>query len=65
MAPEAHTETLEQRVDAFVSWLFQDYKFVPPKGAKVFNDAILGNQLFAKHEVAVIDSPVLQRLKRI
>ena len=32
---------------------------------KVFNDALLGNLLFAKHEVAVIDCPVMQRLRRI
>jgi HD superfamily phosphohydrolase len=57
--------TLEVRVDAFVKWLFQDFKPSIPKGAKVFNDALLGNQLFARHEVAVIDSPILQRLKRI
>ncbi len=58
--------SLEERVDTFVKWLFQDFKANDvPKGAKVFNDALLGNQLFARHEVAVIDSPVLQRLKRI
>jgi HD superfamily phosphohydrolase len=58
--------SLEERVDTFVKWLFQDFKAnVVPKGPKVFNDALLGNQLFARHEVAVIDSPVLQRLKRI
>lgn len=56
---------LEDRVDAFVRWLFEDYEPTVPKGAKVFNDALLGNLLFAKHEVAVIDCPVLQRLRRI
>jgi len=66
MRPEdAAPTSLEQRVDAFVQWLFQDYKAPLPKGPKVFNDALLGNQLFARHEVAVIDSPLLQRLKRI
>lgn len=58
-------EKLEQRVNTFVEWLFQDYKPILPKGPKVFNDALLGNLLFARHEVAVIDSPVLQRLRRI
>jgi|SRR5579864_2687123 HD superfamily phosphohydrolase len=61
----AAANTLAERVNALVEWLFQDYKRVVPKGPKVFNDALLGNQLFAKHEVAVIDSPLLQRLKRI
>lgn len=57
--------TLEQRVDRFVEWLFDGYKSSPPKGPKVFNDALLGNLLFARHEVAVIDCPVMQRLRRI
>jgi HD superfamily phosphohydrolase len=57
--------SLEARVNAFVKWLFRDYKPLLPKGPKVFNDALLGNQLFAQHEVAVIDCPLLQRLKRV
>jgi HD superfamily phosphohydrolase len=66
MSPDSGaSDTLEERVNSFVEWLFQDYRQIPPKGAKVFNDALLGNQLFARHEVAVIDSPLLQRLKRI
>src|SRR5208282_438707 len=56
---------LAERVDTFVQWLFEDFKPVLPTGPKVFNDALLGNLLFAKHEVAVIDCPVLQRLRRI
>jgi HD superfamily phosphohydrolase len=57
--------TLEQKVETFVQWLFEGYKTSVPSGPKVFNDALLGNQFFARHEVAVIDSPVMQRLKRI
>ena len=56
---------LEDRVNTFVEWLFHGYKVAPPKGPKVFNDALLGNLLFARHEVAVIDCPILQRLRRI
>ncbi len=58
-------KALEQRVDDFVRWLFEDHNRLPPRDAKVINDALLGNQYFAPHEVAVIDSPVLQRLKKI
>ncbi len=56
---------LPARVNEFVQWLFADYRPSIPKGPKVFNDALLGNQYFASHEVAIIDSPLLQRLKRI
>jgi HD superfamily phosphohydrolase len=56
---------LAERVDTFVQWLFEDYKPTLPKGPKVFNDALLGNLLFSQQEVAVIDCPVMQRLRRI
>jgi HD superfamily phosphohydrolase len=65
MAASTAPPTLQERVNAFVEWLFEDYQSHTPKGPKVFNDALLGNLLFARHEVAVIDCPVLQRLRRI
>lgn len=57
--------SLQERVNTFVEWLFKDYEAAPPKEPKVFNDALLGNLFFARQEVAVIDCPVLQRLRRI
>lgn len=57
--------SLPDRVDEFVKWLFDGFHATVPRGSKIFNDAILGNQHFARHEVAVIDSPIIQRLKRI
>src|SRR6266404_630719 len=56
---------LEERVDNFVKWAFRGHRGAKPRGPKVINDSLLGNQYFSKHEVAVIDSPLLQRLKRI
>jgi len=56
---------LEERVDAFVQWLFHGYRSFVPRSPKVINDCLLGNQYFSRAEVAVIDSPLLQRLKRI
>src|ERR1700736_6123284 len=56
---------LEKRVERFVSWTFRDYRPVKPRGLKVINDSLLGNQYFSRHEVVVIDSPLVQRLKRI
>lgn len=58
-------ETLKERVDRFVKWLFREHHAAKPRGPKVLNDSLLGNQYFSKHEVVVIDSPLLQRLKRI
>src|SRR5271157_780446 len=70
-APTAGMDTssakpdLAERVNAFVKWLFEGYKATPPRGPKVINDALLGNLFFSRHEVAVIDCPILQRLRRI
>jgi len=65
MAVSPAPPDLAQRVDTFVQWLFEDYKPTLPKGPKVFNDALLGNLLFSQQEVAVIDCPIMQRLRRI
>jgi HD superfamily phosphohydrolase len=56
---------LENRVDSFVEWLFDGFKTFIPRAPKVINDALLGNEYFTKPEIAVIDSPLIQRLKRI
>src|SRR5712692_1640991 len=61
----AAREQLSERVERFVRWAFRDYRRSTPRGPKVINDSLLGNQYFSKHEVAVIDSPLMQRLKRI
>ena len=58
-------DSLKQRVENFVAWLFTDFQPHVPRGAKVINDSLLGNQYFSRHEVAVIDTPLFQRLKRI
>lgn len=58
-------ESLQEKVDVFVKWLFQGHQTRIPREPKVINDALLGNQYFAKHEILVIDSPLIQRLRRI
>jgi HD superfamily phosphohydrolase len=57
--------TLEDRVEAFVKWLFEGHETAVPRSSKVINDSLLGNQYFTAAEIAVVDSPLLQRLKRI
>lgn len=59
------SDSLEDRVDSFVSWLFDGFTKRLPRRDKVINDSLLGNQYFARHEVAVIDCPLFQRLKRV
>lgn len=61
----AANASLQDRINTFLQWLFADYRAIIPREPKIINDSLLGNQFFAKHEIAVINSPLLQRLKRI
>ena len=58
-------ESLEDRVEEFVASLFEGYQPSVPRAGKVINDSLVGNQYFTQHEIAIIDTPVLQRLRRI
>lgn len=63
--PNSVKDKLQERVNSLVEWLFEQHRTVVPRESKVINDALLGNQYFSKHEILVIDCPLLQRLKRI
>src|SRR5690554_2129892 len=56
---------LEERVNNFVEEQLENY--IPSKviASKVIHDTILGSNVFLPHEVAVLDMPIVQRLRRI
>ncbi|MDA2934040.1 HD domain-containing protein [Acidobacteria bacterium AH-259-D05] len=56
---------LPEKIDAFVKWFLEGYRPQIRDEGKVINDALLGNQFFLPHELAIIDSPLFQRLRRI
>lgn len=56
--------SLKDKVNDFVIEKLKDYK-VNVRGSKVIHDTILGTNMFYPHEIAVLDSPILQRLRRI
>src|ERR1051325_229242 len=60
MAPDR----LRIDIDDFVPSLLDCHEILSP-GDKVFHDPIWGTHRFRGHEVAIIDSPILQRLRRI
>jgi len=58
--------TLEDRVEQFVdSLLPTNYSPRRVRGRKVIHDAVWGTNVFFAHEIAVIDSPLMQRLRWI
>jgi HD superfamily phosphohydrolase len=62
--PDA-TRDFEDRVEDFVQELLEGYVPLKIRGDKIVRDAILGHNVFYPHEVNLIDSPLVQRLRRV
>ncbi len=58
-------EALEQAIDSFVENSFLGYKHNKIKNAKVIHDSVHGTNIFHPHEIAFLDLPITQRLRRI
>jgi len=55
----------ERRVEDFVQELLNGYTPLKIRGDKIIRDAILGHNVFYPHEINLIDSPLMQRLRRV
>ncbi len=66
-APQDTTEErqLVEEIEEFVKSLLEHYKPQKIVERKVIHDPILGSNLFEPYEIALIDSPFCQRLRRI
>ena len=56
---------LRADIDAFVEELLHGFDPQPARAPKVFHDPVWGTHRFWPHEVALIDSPLVQRLRQI
>lgn len=56
---------LARWTDEFVEHIQRGYSWKVPREPKLIRDAVHGYQLLARHEIPVVDSPLLQRLRRI
>jgi len=56
---------LYDEVESWAQWLLGDLEPEYVRAPKVLRDAVHGFHLMAPHEVAIIDSPLLQRLRHI
>lgn len=54
-----------EEIEEFVSSLLAGYKPQKVKERKVIHDPIFGSNIFEPYEIAIIDSPFCQRLRRI
>ncbi len=59
------TRDFENRVEDLVQELLHGYTPLKIRGDKIIRDAILGHNVFYPHEVNLIDSPLMQRLRRV
>lgn len=55
----------EKKIEKFVNHLFDSYVYRKIRDRKVIHEAVHGSNIFYEHEIALIDSPLLQRLRRI
>ncbi len=58
-------DRLKKAVSDYVEWSLSRVPKSRIRGRKLIHDAIHGSNLFEPHEVAVLDLPLLQRLRRV
>lgn len=57
--------SLKDAVEAYVKSSLDNYKSSYVRAPKVIHDTILGSNLFYPYEIAILDIPLLQRLRRV
>jgi HD superfamily phosphohydrolase len=57
--------TLKKLINDFMNEQFQDFKIEKSRDRKLIRDALTGSMILEKHEVSIIDLPIVQRLRRI
>jgi len=56
---------LQEDIEKYVDYSFENYEPKKVTDHKVIHDTILGTNIFKPYEVALIDIPLIQRLRRI
>jgi HD superfamily phosphohydrolase len=57
--------TLEERINTFVEDTLSDFIPNPVRDQKVIHERVWGTNLYLRHEIAMLDTPLLQRLRQI
>ena len=56
---------IRKDVESFVEWIFQHHKDYSRAGRKVIHDGVWGTTSFENFEIALINTPLIQRLRQI
>jgi len=55
----------KKHIEDYLEELLGEYKPSNVRANKIIRDAILGHNVFYQHEINLLDSPLMQRLRRI
>ena len=58
-------EALRKAVDAYVEKSLSNYQHTKIRDKKVIHDSVHGTNIFSPYEIAFLDLPIIQRLRRI
>jgi HD superfamily phosphohydrolase len=58
-------EDFKKSIEDFLEELLSQYNPGKIRAPKIIRDAVLGHNIFYQHEINLIDSPLLQRLRRV
>lgn len=64
MTPDP-VEDFKNSIESFLEEFLGEYKPTTIRANKIIRDAILGHNIFYQHEINLIDSPLMQRLRRV
>lgn len=64
MTPDP-AEDFKNSIEVFLDEILGEYKPTKIRANKIIRDAILGHNIFYQHEINLIDSPLMQRLRRV
>jgi len=56
---------LEEDIEQYLDWLFHSYEFTKIRMGKIIHDSVWGTDYLSPHEVSILDTPLLQRLRKI
>jgi HD superfamily phosphohydrolase len=63
--PQLSENSVREKIDAYVSKQLKEYRHIKITNAKVIHDSVHGTHIFYPYEIAFLDMPVIQRLRRI
>ena len=56
---------LVKEIDQFTKWIFVHHNNARPRSSKVIHDSVWGTNRYESYEVALINTPLIQRLRQI